>query len=114
MASPVHSTTPLFCTTRFLNAALSSVLTETAWLMRHAWGRSSSWWWTDCPAPSTIPFLTEAGSRSHLDTGVGNEECHRRVAQDVDPHVLDLLRQHLLQMFGKGRHIALNGGGSEE
>jgi len=54
--------------------------------------------------------LMQFGAGFELDAGAGNEERDRRVAKDVDFQIIDLLRQHLLQMFGKGRHTVLNGG----
>src|SRR6185437_12604352 len=54
--------------------------------------------------------LMQLGSGFELDPGVRNEERDRSLAENVDLQILDLLRKHLLHMFGEGRHIALNGG----
>src|SRR6185437_5057625 len=55
-------------------------------------------------------WLMQFGAGFELDAGVGNEERDRCVPENVDLQILDLLREHLLQMFGKGCHISLNGG----
>lgn len=47
--------------------------------------------------------------RLELDAGVGGKEGDRCVAEDVNLHILKMLGQDFVQMFGECREIALNG-----